>query len=362
MSSSGKKHDVFISFRGQDTRASFTSHLYGALTREKIKTYIDYALQKGDRFRGELVKTIQDSTVSLVIFSENYASSKWCLDELVEILECRKNHGQVVIPVFYRVDPSHVRHQKGSYERAFAKYEREVRNNESHQDKVLAWRAALVEAANISGYDSTTFRTESEVIQNIVRDVWEKLTMVYPKVLKEKVSEITFSQAIEARKEYPKMSASHKKYDVFISFRGEDTRETFTSHLHYALQKEKIETYIDYKLQKGDQVWGELVKAIQNSTLSLVVFSENYASSTWCLNELVEILECRKNHGQVVIPVFYRVDPSHVRHQKESYEKAFAKYEIEDRNNESHQDKVLAWRAALVEAANISGYDSTTFR
>ncbi|CAK8560349.1 unnamed protein product [Lathyrus sativus] len=43
MSSSGKKHDVFISFRGQHTSASFTSHLYGALTREKIKTYIDYA-------------------------------------------------------------------------------------------------------------------------------------------------------------------------------------------------------------------------------------------------------------------------------------------------------------------------------
>nr|XP_048324759.1 disease resistance protein RPV1-like [Ziziphus jujuba var. spinosa] len=42
------------------------------------------------------------------------ASSTWCLDELVQILECREK-GQIVIPAFYGIDPSHVRKQKGSY-------------------------------------------------------------------------------------------------------------------------------------------------------------------------------------------------------------------------------------------------------
>ncbi|MCI05550.1 TMV resistance protein N-like, partial [Trifolium medium] len=109
-----------------------------------------------------------------------------------------------------------------------------------------------------------------------------------------------------------------KKYDVFISFRGDDTRVGFTSHLHAAIKRSHFETYIDYRITKGNHVWSELVEAIKDSTLFLVVFSENYVSSTWCLNELVEIMKCHKNE-QVVIPVFYQIEPSHVRKQTGSY-------------------------------------------
>lgn len=98
------------------------------------------------------------------------------------------------------------------------------------------------------------------------------------------------------------MSTSSKKYDVFISFRGQDTRETFTSHLHYALCKENIIAYIDDNLVKGDDIGEALAEAIQDSRISLVVFSKNYATSKWCLNELLKILECEKLYGQVVIP------------------------------------------------------------
>ena len=52
--------------------------------------------------------------ISVIVFSENYASSKWCLDELVWILECRKNLGQLVLPVFYGIDPSVLRKQEGN--------------------------------------------------------------------------------------------------------------------------------------------------------------------------------------------------------------------------------------------------------
>ncbi|KAH9726195.1 Disease resistance-like protein DSC1 [Citrus sinensis] len=53
-----------------------------------------------------LVNAIEASAISVIVFSEGYASSRWCLDELVKILDCKKEYAQIVIPVFYRVDPS----------------------------------------------------------------------------------------------------------------------------------------------------------------------------------------------------------------------------------------------------------------
>ncbi|XP_028801070.1 disease resistance-like protein DSC1 [Neltuma alba] len=148
-------------------------------------------------------------------------------------------------------------------------------------------------------------------------------------------------------------SQSPKKYDVFISFRGEDTRFNFTSHLHEALRRNHVDTYIDYRLEKGDEVWPSLEKAIEDSTLFLVIFSKNYASSTWTLKELSKILDCSKNQGhQLVMPVFYRVDPSHVRKQSGSYQKAFEEHELKSINNQH----LHMWRKALTHAANLSGW------
>ncbi|XP_020202688.1 putative disease resistance protein At4g11170 [Cajanus cajan] len=169
---SSKKYDVFISFRGEDTRKNFTSHLYEALKQKKIETYIDYHLEKGDEISTALIEAIENSHISIVIFSENYASSKWCLSELSKILECKKEKGQIVIPVFYNLDPSHVRKQTGSYEQAFGKHKGEPRCSK--------WKAALTEAANLVAWDSQAYRTESELLKDIVDDVLGKLAPRYP--------------------------------------------------------------------------------------------------------------------------------------------------------------------------------------
>nr|XP_012574066.1 TMV resistance protein N-like [Cicer arietinum] len=158
------------------------------------------------------------------------------------------------------------------------------------------------------------------------------------------------------------MSSSDHKYDVFISFRGEDTRKTFTSQLHKALCKDNIETFVDYNLKRGDEVGPSLTEAISYSRISVVIFSENYANSKWCLVELAHIMECRRFYEHVVIPVFYEIEPSHVRYQEGSYKTAFARYEAEANISRNFANSLIEWKAALASAANISGWVSRTYR
>ena len=140
-----KDFDVFLSFRGKDTRRGFVSHLYKALTQQSIRTFIDDNLHRGENISEELLKVIENSSASIIVFSKNYASSSWCLDELAKIIECT----QKVLPVFYQVDPSEVRKQKGDFGEVLTKLEKRIKD----KTKVQRWREALTNAANISGWD-----------------------------------------------------------------------------------------------------------------------------------------------------------------------------------------------------------------
>ncbi|KAK9200335.1 hypothetical protein WN944_015532 [Citrus x changshan-huyou] len=102
----------------------------------------------GDEISESLANAIEASAVSVIVFSEGYASSRWCLDELVKILDCKKEYAQLVIPVFYRVDPSDVRNQTGSFGDSFSKLEERLKEN---TEKLRSWRKALKEAARIWG-------------------------------------------------------------------------------------------------------------------------------------------------------------------------------------------------------------------
>ena len=155
------------------------------------------------------------------------------------------------------------------------------------------------------------------------------------------------------------MSASLTKHDVFLSFRGEDTRDNFIDHLHAALQRKNFEAYIDYKLPRGEEISSALLSAIEESKIYIVVFSQNYASSTWCLKELTKILDCKKRYGRDVIPVFYKVDPSTIRKQEERFKEAFDEHEQRFTHD---MDRVQGWKDALTEAAELAGWDSKVTR
>ncbi|XP_054777800.1 disease resistance protein RPV1-like [Prosopis cineraria] len=142
------------------------------------------------------------------------------------------------------------------------------------------------------------------------------------------------------------------EYDVFLSFRGEDTRHSFTEILYDALRRKGINAFIDdKKLGKGEEISPTLLKAIERSRISIIVFSTNYATSTWCLEELAHIVWCRKQTDQLVMPIFYKVDPLDVQYQRSSFDEAMAALEVRFIDD---SQKVRNWRSALSEAASLS--------
>ncbi|KAL5565379.1 hypothetical protein UlMin_028543 [Ulmus minor] len=169
------KHDVFLSFRGEDTRDNFTGHLYSALCGKQISAYMDQeSLKKGSEISPELFKAIEESEISIIIFSKNYASSSWCLEELVHILKCKKEKARIVLPIFLGIDPSHIRNQKGSYAEAFVGHEERF-----EMEKVREWRRALTEAAGLSGWDSRNM-SESKIVEEVVQRVKRELDTINP--------------------------------------------------------------------------------------------------------------------------------------------------------------------------------------
>ena len=147
------EYAVFLSFRGEDTREGFTSYLYKALCNKGINTFIDdIDLPRGEEISEKLIQAIKNSSILVIVFSENYAESKWCLDELAEIVECReKDHEVQIRPIFYNVDPSEIRNQNGKFGNALANHEKNFKNNKD-KDKVQRWRDALKKAASASGW------------------------------------------------------------------------------------------------------------------------------------------------------------------------------------------------------------------
>ncbi|KAM5582489.1 hypothetical protein ABKV19_002747 [Rosa sericea] len=149
------------------------------------------------------------------------------------------------------------------------------------------------------------------------------------------------------------------EYDVFLSFRGADTRKGITSDLYHKLQRSGIKTFMDDPdLEVGDAISPTLIAAIEQSRFAIVVLSRDYASSTWCLEELAKICECLKDQNRI-LPLFYHVEPSDVRYQKKSFEEAFSKHETSGR---CRSEKVKQWRDALNKVADFSGWNTQDYK
>ncbi|XP_042960710.1 disease resistance protein Roq1-like [Carya illinoinensis] len=71
-----------------------------------------------------------------------------------------------------------------------------------------------------------------------------------------------------------------RNHHVILSFRGKDVRLKFISHLNQVLRQSGIMTYMDDgDLERGEQISSEHFKAIEESSISIIVLSKNLQNS-----------------------------------------------------------------------------------
>ncbi|KAI3826767.1 hypothetical protein L1987_00820 [Smallanthus sonchifolius] len=183
------RYDVFLSYRGVDTRNRFTDHLYNGLLDAGFLTFLDdEEIETGEPLKPELESAIMSSRASIIVLSNNYASSTWCLDELVLILHQKRNFNQIVIPIFYDVEPTDVRKQQSSFGEAMAKHKQRMEaetNAEKRSQLALkmdSWRRALTQVADLKGKHAKG-RKETEFIVEVAADIHRRLGVLLSNTL-----------------------------------------------------------------------------------------------------------------------------------------------------------------------------------
>nr|ACS91454.1 M1-comp1 [Linum usitatissimum] len=167
------EYEVFLSFRGPDTRYQITDILSRFLHHAKIHTFIDNdELRKGEEIKSSLLSAIDQSKIYVPIISEGYADSKWCLMELAEIIRQKEQDPQrIILPIFYMVDPKNVRHQTGRYEKAFqehgAKFEEKI---------IQSWKDALAKVGQIKGWHVQSNDEQGDIADKVYADIWSHLS------------------------------------------------------------------------------------------------------------------------------------------------------------------------------------------
>ncbi|CAN1812236.1 Disease resistance protein L6 [Linum perenne] len=173
------EYEVFLSFRGPDTRSQITDILYRFLVHSKIHTFKDDdELRKGEGIWSTLVKVINQSKIYVPIISKNYAYSKWCLKELVEIVkQQRKDNRHIILPIFYMVNPRDVRHQTGPYQNAFLEHA-----NTFDELTIQNWRDALNEVGALKGWhvktidEYVTFIRQGAIADEVSAHIWSHIS------------------------------------------------------------------------------------------------------------------------------------------------------------------------------------------
>lgn len=148
------EYEVFLSHRGPEVKKGFVDYLYESLQAAGVPSFVDCKeLKVGEKSWDAIVSAIRHSKVHIAVFSPGYAESKWCLDELCEMLECSSNGSSTLfLPLFYNVAPSALRSpisEKSCYFAAFA--EHHLNPNIKDSD-IQGWKSALDQASLITGF------------------------------------------------------------------------------------------------------------------------------------------------------------------------------------------------------------------
>ncbi|CAM6023512.1 unnamed protein product [Sphagnum balticum] len=173
--SNKRMFDVFLNHRGPDVKRSFAAHLHQALQEAQCRPFLDKPdLEKGQHGQKKIYEALGCASVHVAIFSEHYADSDYCLDELCAMLESKK----LIIPVFYDVSPSVLRCEdpNGPYTTAFRKT-----HEGTPASEVKKWKDALHTAAELNGFKLDDFNgDEAELKTAIVSKVTDHLRASQP--------------------------------------------------------------------------------------------------------------------------------------------------------------------------------------
>ncbi|KAF8019149.1 hypothetical protein BT93_H3895 [Corymbia citriodora subsp. variegata] len=179
----GGEYQVFLSFRGPDTRRGIANSLYHALVDAGIRVFMDdEELRPGERISGNLLLAIDDSKLYIPIFSPNYAWSHWCLRELAKMVENiskskEEGNEKVILPIFYNVRPDDVKLKTPLYCDAILNLEQKMENQEKKfsSEDVEMWRQALNEVDDTKGWVLKKYSGDGDLIEAVVNEVVVRL-------------------------------------------------------------------------------------------------------------------------------------------------------------------------------------------
>ncbi|XP_039165675.1 TMV resistance protein N-like [Eucalyptus grandis] len=166
----GEEYDVFLSFRGRDTRLNFTDHLHRSMVRAGIRVFLDSEELEDGKEINEILEVVNKSRIYIPIFSKDFASSIWCLREVERMVECcsKSNGKKEIIPIFYDVMSDDVKLRTNLYKKAILKHKKFAPN------KVQQWMSDLKTVGKIKGRELLGKREAGE-IDSIVEQVSRKL-------------------------------------------------------------------------------------------------------------------------------------------------------------------------------------------
>ncbi|WVZ16875.1 hypothetical protein V8G54_009857 [Vigna mungo] len=163
------KYDVLINFTGEDIHRKFVSHLNSAFSTVGLTTFLHHPnAVKSTHIQQPILSHCH---VVIVVFTQTYSKSAWCLDQLQQIIKWHETYCRHVLPVYYEIQPSDVRLQKGDFGKALKATAQQTFSGEELEHGMSRWNHALTKAANFFGWDESNHRSDAELVDKIVKSV-----------------------------------------------------------------------------------------------------------------------------------------------------------------------------------------------
>nr|GEW36918.1 NB-ARC domains-containing protein [Tanacetum cinerariifolium] len=143
-------------------------------------------------------------------------------------------------------------------------------------------------------------------------------------------------------------------YDVFVSYEGGDIIQSFVDHLFHDFKRKGIRAFKeDDHMRRGEERYPQVYRAIEQSRFPVVILSDGFASSPYCLRELVKIIEYKEKLQEKyeITIIYHNCKPEMVVKETENYEATFGKHE------KLVKQDVSKWKEALIKAVSLPGWD-----